>query len=420
MGIKNIGQATIRQIVGLVSSIEAASGVPFVRMEIGGPGLAACEVGVRAEIAALERGVAGYYPEIEGLPELKYEASRFVKAFLDVDVSADGCIATSGAMQGSFASFLVAGQADVKKDTILFIDPGFSVQKSQQIVIGNKYETFDIYDYRDEKLRAKLEEYLSKGNIAAIIYSSPNNPAWICLNDNELRIIAEVADKYDAIVIEDLAYLAMDFRSDKGVPFEAPYQPTVAKYTDNYILLISGSKIFSYAGQRIAVAVISDKLFGRRYDALCERYGFGEFGRVFVYQAIATFSSGVSHSAQCALAAMMRAACDGELNFVKESKEYGRRAERVRDIFVRNGFHIVYDKDFDREVAAGFFFTIGYPGFSSDGLADALMSYGISALSLATTGSVQDGLRACVSKISPEQYEVLEARLSLFNEHHRV
>ena len=53
--------------------------------------------------------------------------------------------------------------------------------------------------------------------------------------------------KYDVIVMEDLAYFCMDFRRDLGHPFEPPYPPTVAHYTDNYILMLSSSKIFSYA-----------------------------------------------------------------------------------------------------------------------------------------------------------------------------
>lgn len=44
--------------------------------------------------------------------------------------------------------------------------------------MGQKYETFDVYNYRGDKLKDKLESYLSKGNIAAIIYSNPNNPSW--------------------------------------------------------------------------------------------------------------------------------------------------------------------------------------------------------------------------------------------------
>ena len=62
------------------------------------------------------------------------------------------------------------------------------------------------------------------------------------------------------MVIEDLAYLGMDSRKYIGKPFEAPYQSTVAHYTDNYMLMLSASKIFSYAGERVATVAISDKL----------------------------------------------------------------------------------------------------------------------------------------------------------------
>lgn len=109
---------------------------------------------------------------------------------------------------------------------------------------------------------------MKKGNISAIIYSNPNNPSWICLKDEELRIIGELATQYDVIVLEDLAYFAMDFRQDLSKPYQAPYQPSVAHYTDNYVLLISGSKAFSYAGQRIGVSCISDKLYHRSYPGL--------------------------------------------------------------------------------------------------------------------------------------------------------
>ena len=92
-------------------------------------------------------------------------------------------------MQGTYVAFMAAGNTDKTKDTALFIDPGFPVQKQQMMVLGLKYATFDVFNYRGEKLRAKLEEILSKGTINSIIYSNPNNPAWICFTESELKII---------------------------------------------------------------------------------------------------------------------------------------------------------------------------------------------------------------------------------------
>lgn len=417
--LPDFGKATIREVVAIATELEQRTGTEFIHMEMGVPGLKPAEVGVKAEIAALEQGVASIYPNINGLPELKKQASRFVKAFIDVDVAPEGCVPVTGSMQGTFASFLVSCQCTEGKDTILFIDPGFPVQKQQITVMGYHYASFDVYEYRGEKLRGILEEFLRKGNIAALIYSNPNNPAWFCLSEEELQIVAEVARKYDVIVIEDLAYFAMDFRKDLSKPFEPPFQPTIARYTDNYIMQISGSKAFSYAGQRIGVTVISDKLYHRAYPGLTKRYGGGTFGTVYVHRVLYALSSGTSHSAQYALAAMFKAAADGTFDFVSEIREYGRRAEKLKKIFTIHGFRIVYDHDLDKPIADGFYFTITYPGMTGGELMKELMYYGVSAISLSTTGSKQEGLRACTSFIKDNQYALLDERLKLFEENHR-
>ncbi len=415
-GIQDFAKATIREVKAIAAFAEKESGVEFIKMEMGIPGLPAAQVGVDAQIDALKGGIARIYPDIQGNPELKKQASRFVKAFINVDIDPEGCIPVCGSMQGTFASFVTCSQADKKKNTVLFIDPGFPVQKMQLQVQGVPYETFDVYHFRGEKLREKLESYLAKGNICAIVYSNPNNPAWICLREEELAIIGEMANKYDVIVMEDLAYFAMDFRQDLSKPFMPPYQATVARYTDNYILLISGSKAFSYAGERIGVTCISNKLFHRKYPDLAERYEGLPFGFVFSTRILYALSSGTSHSAQMAMAAMLKAACDGSFNFREEVMEYGRRAHRLKEIFCRHGFHIVYDMDLDQPIADGFYFTIGYKNMTSGQLAHELMYYGVSAICLITTGSEQEGLRVCTSFIEPHQYDLLEERMKIFQQ----
>ena len=419
LGINDFAKATIREVKLVAARAEKQSGVEFIKMEMGIRGLPAAKIGVEAQMKALGNGIANLYPDIQGLPELKNEASRFVKAFIGIDIAPEGCVPVCGSMQGTFASFLTCSQADSKKDTVLFIDPGFPVQKMQLQVMGVKYETFDVYSYRGERLGEKLESYLKQGNICAIVYSNPNNPSWICLNEEELKTIGQLATQYDAIVMEDLAYFAMDFRRDLSKPFLPPYQPTVGRYTDNYILLISGSKAFSYAGERIGVTCISDKLFHRHFDELAARYGGLTFGPVFSTRMLYALSSGTSHSAQYAMAAMLRAASNGEYDFRSEVSVYGKRAHQLKEIFLRHGFHIVYDKDLDEPVADGFYFTIGYKNMSSGQLAYELMSYGVSAICLVTTGSDQEGLRVCTSFIEDHQYAQLEERMSIWEENHQ-
>ncbi len=418
LGIKDFAKATIREVKQVAAKAEKASGVEFIKMEMGIPGLPAAQVGVDAQVKALQDGIAHSYPDIQGAPVLKQEASRFVKAFIGVDIAPEGCVPVTGSMQGTFASFLTCSQCDRKKDTVLFIDPGFPVQKMQLQVMGVKYETFDVYDFRGDKLGAKLESYLKKGNICAIVYSNPNNPAWICMSEAELKTIGTLATQYDVVVMEDLAYFAMDFRKNLSKPFEPPYQATVARYTDNYMLLISGSKAFSYAGERIGVTCISNKLFHRKFEDLAQRYEGLPFGLVFSTRMLYALSSGTSHSAQYAMAAMLKAAADGTYDFRKEVSVYGERAHKLKEIFLRHGFTIVYDKDLDEPIADGFYFTIGYPGMTSGELAHELMYYGVSAICLITTGSHQEGLRVCTSFIEDHQYAQLDERMAVFAANH--
>lgn len=418
-GLEKVGAGSIRELVRLVNNIEKASGEKFVRMEMGVPGLNPPAIGTEAEIEALKNGVASKYPMIEGVEQLKKEASRFVNLFLNIDVEESGCIPSVGSMQGAFATFLVSSRRDIKKDTTLFIDPGFPVQKQQMRVLGLKYETFDVYKYRGDALRAKLESYLSQGNISTLIYSNPNNPSWICFTDKELRIIAELANQYDVVVVEDLAYFGMDFRKDYSHPGEAPFQPSVAHYTDNYVLLISSSKAFSYAGQRIGMMVISNSLYKRHFPDLKRFFSSDEFGYAMIYGALYSLSSGVAHSAQYGFAAMLKASNDGVYNFVDEVKLYGKRAQAMKKMFTENGFKIVYDKDENEKLADGFYFTISYPGFTGVDLIERLLYYGVSAISLDITGSERhEGLRACVSQVQDKQLKDLAFRLEKFHEHH--
>ena len=419
--IADLSRATIGEVLLVAQYLEKATGIPFIRMDQGSPGLPVNHYGVEAEKAALDRGVGSQYPAADGIPELKMEASRFVKAFLDVDVSARSCVPTVGSVAGSFGSFIACTQRIPGKDKVLFIDPGFPIQKSQLRVIGAGWKEFDIYEYRGAALKEKLEEMLSEGDVAAIVYSNPNNPAWICLEEEELAIIGELATKYDVVVLEDLAYFCMDYRTDLGHPFQPPYAPTVARYTDNYILMLSSSKIFSYAGQRMAMICISDSLYERQFPALAERYkDAGVFGQTLIASILYMITSGCTASTQYAYAEMLRLSTEGALNFVEDTREYSVRAEKMKKIFTDSGFHIVYDNDVTRKVGDGFFFTIGYGDITGGELLTELLYYGVSSISLSTTGSLQQGVRACTSRMKDELYEVLQERMKAFAEDHPI
>ena len=176
--VADLSHATIGETLLVAQYLEQKTGIPFIRMDQGSPGLPINKYGIEAEKRALESGIGSQYPAAAGIKELKEAASEFVKAFIDVEVSPRACLPTVGSVAGSFGSFIACCQRKTypQMGKVLFIDPGFPIQKSQLRILGIEWKEFDIYLYRGKALRAKLEKELQDGDVAAIVYSSPNNP----------------------------------------------------------------------------------------------------------------------------------------------------------------------------------------------------------------------------------------------------
>lgn len=416
----SVGTASIREVNRVINMIEERVGVKFIRMEFGIPGLPANSIALEAERRILSDPlIANTYSPFDGVPELKQATSEFVKAFMNVDAPPHCCVPTVGSMHGGFISMGIAGYRFAERDTILFLAPGFPVNKLQCRVWGLKNRSVDVYDKRGPELLDAIEAEFATGKVGGLLYSSPNNPTWVCLKEQELEGIGKLCTKYNVIAIEDLAYFGMDFREVYDEPGVPPYQPTVAHYSDEYILLISSSKIFSYAGQRVGVSVISPQLFKETSEALKERFGTSNLGHAFVHGGMYPTTAGVAVSVQYGLAAMFRAATAGQIRFTEPVKVYAKRAKEMKAAFLENGFELVYDNDLGQPLADGFYFTVSYPGLDGPELLEELLYFGVSAIALGTTGSTRsEGIRACVSLTTRERIPELRYRLEEFHAAH--
>ena len=106
MKVADLQNATIGDVLLVASRLEEQTGIPFIRMDQGSPGLPANKVGIEAEKRALDAGLGAQYPAAAGVPELKEAASRFVKAFIDIDISPRACVPTTGSVAASFGAFI--------------------------------------------------------------------------------------------------------------------------------------------------------------------------------------------------------------------------------------------------------------------------------------------------------------------------
>ena len=411
---------SIRETNRLATIINDKHNIEFVRMEMGIPNIPTPEIAKDAEKEAIDKGLQGFYPPFDGILELKSAGRNFVKAFLNLDVENKHIIPTCGSLQGGYISQALAGNMHKDRKTILYLDPTFPVTRYQAKFLGLKAIGIDLYDYRGNKLIEEIKKHVDNDKIGGILWSSPNNPSWSCLNDLELRQIAEICDANDILAIEDLAYIGMDFRKDYSVPFSKPFIPTVGKFGKNWITLISASKAFSFPGPRCAISVISPHINEKKYTNLKDFCDREQFGHAFSLGGLYVTTSGTSHTAQYALAKMLDAATNNNFNFIEITSEYGRRAEKVKEIFLKYGFEQVYKKDMDEPVGNGFYLTMSYPKYDGNDLMLELLRYGISTITLKSTGSVRhEGLRVCISFIGLEKIPTLENKLRKFMEDHK-
>ncbi len=417
----DVRTASIREMNNVVNAIERELGVSFIRMEFGVPGLPISQIAVDAEIAALaERRLGHVYAPFEGLPDLKAEGARFFELFAGVQVPPECVVPTVGAMQGCFASLLLASTLRGQGGTVLCLQPGFPVNGLQIRLLGARSAGIDFYDHRGDKLIAAIEARLRDDDVCAILWSSPNNPTWIVLTEEELEGIGQACERHGILAIEDLAYFGMDTRRDYTIPGQPPYQPTVMRYTSRAITIISSSKMFSYAGQRIALTILSPALMDAEVPAIAARLGTPNVGHAFLHGVLYPNTACVPQSSQHGLLALLRAANAGDRSLFEPARIYSERARVLKRLFLENGFRLVYDNDLGEPLADGFYFTVAYPGFAHGAdLLFELLHYGISAITLETTGSCRlEGLRACVSMTGPERYDTLRHRLERFHEDH--
>ena len=222
------------------------------------------------------------------------------------------------------------------------------------------------------------------------------------------------------LAIEDLAYFGMDTREDYSVAGEPPYQPTVMRYTDRAVAIVSSSKMFSYAGQRIALTILSPGLMEMQVPGLAARFGTAVVGRALIDGIIYPNIACVAESAQHGLLALLKAANAGDRSLFEPARVYASRAQAMKRLFLENGFRLVYDNDLGEPLADGFYFTIAYPGFDQgSALLEELLHYGISAITLKAAGSCRtEGLRACTSMTSEDRFETLSSRLARFRADH--
>ncbi|MBW2964392.1 pyridoxal phosphate-dependent aminotransferase [Candidatus Woesearchaeota archaeon] len=414
IGSADIDRISIRECNIMGQRLEQEiEGFQISSLNMGIPGLPTPYLMVHAQQQALSQGVSAAYAPFDGIPRLRKASVAYVKCAYGVDTSVDDHVVTAGAMMGCKlairAASLLYGQG---KEKVLFLTPTFSVNFRQAEILGVKYERLELKQdnipLRGDKLVEAVGERVSEGDIAAVMWNSPNNPSWLILDDAEYRGLAAIAEQHDVLLVHDSAYGPMDFRPD------APeVMPTPLSYTDRSILLYSGSKMLSYAGERVGLVV--SRLLSQKAAKSGNTLRFE-----LVQNGLYTDIAGCNQSAQHGLSAALEAAVDGSFSIRDHCRPYAERSRRIRQAFLDNGFHLGYAEP-DGSLADGFYFSAGKDGFSTGDIVLGLMRSGVSVVPIGIFGVERPYVRVCASLIdSEEKMRLLEERLAHYSRHNPV
>ncbi len=113
--------------------------------------------------------------------------------------------------------------------------------------------------------RERIESLITK-NTRAILITNPGNPTGVVLDQQEMRMIADIAKEHNLFLICDEVYREFCYDDKFGVPTMAHFRDI----DDNLVIIDSVSKRFSACGARVGCVVTRNKELQQALLKFCQ------------------------------------------------------------------------------------------------------------------------------------------------------
>ena len=230
------------------SDVMAKSFNDVIDLSLGDPDLT---TDIRIINAAFEDTKAGHtkYTDFRGDPELRQEICKFYKEEYNMDVADEEVFV---AASGCLAMYLVLEAIVDDGDEVILQAPFFTPYPQQVELARGIPVELPTYEEEDFQINVERLESLITERTKALVINSPSNPTGNCLTVETMEKIAEIAEKYDLIVISDDIYTAFSYQNP-FVPFAS--LPGMQERT---IIINSFSKNFTMTGWRVGNIIAPD------------------------------------------------------------------------------------------------------------------------------------------------------------------
>lgn len=198
---------------------------------------------VDAAVEALETGAANQYAPGPGIFSLRQGIANHAGRFYNLDLDPNqGVIVTSGATEAVFSS--VMGLVD-PGDEVIVIEPFFDSYVPNIVMAGAKPVYVSLHppdwSFNFDELRAAFNP-----KTRALILNTPHNPTGRVFSREELDVIAQLCQEYDALVISDEVYEHLTFEGALHIPIA-----TLPGMFERTVTIGSAGKTFGMTGWKI-------------------------------------------------------------------------------------------------------------------------------------------------------------------------
>ncbi len=193
-------------------------------------------------IAAIRSGV-NQYPPGRGVPALRTAIADHQRRFYGIELDPDTqVLVTTGATEAVASALLAYVESG---DEVVALEPYYDSYAACIAMAGGKRVPVTLHspDFRLD-VDALLAAVTDKTTV--LLINSPHNPTGTVLNDDELRVIADVAIEHDLVVITDEVYEHLTFDGVAHKPLSA--YDGMAERT---VSISSAGKTFSVTGWKI-------------------------------------------------------------------------------------------------------------------------------------------------------------------------
>ncbi len=238
--VKTLRPSGIRRYFDIAATME-----DVVTLGIGEPNFVTPEHIVSAGINSLSTGQTGYTSNA-GLYELRAAIATHVNKLYNLNYSPDTeVLVTVGVSE---ALFLAMKAILDPGDEVLVVEPCFvanaaAIEMANGVPVMVQTSPENDFQVTGEELEAKITD-----RTKAILMSYPNNPTGAVLTPEHMQQVADIAEKYDLVVISDEIYERLVY----GI--EHINFATLPNMYERTIVLSGMSKSYAMTGWRIGYA----------------------------------------------------------------------------------------------------------------------------------------------------------------------